>query len=451
MTNSTKNTNYHLVLHYLNSNLFTGPFVFGLFHETPPNWNPLHDYSLIFGFWKHSDITKILEDASLPFSTFEKFPILTNEWYNTRAEILVQEIMSVIGAFQVKENRNPKEWFEIYSSKLQPLVYNRFIFLRLLRALFYYGLDQKRSIQDNFFFLYQKCSLMQYDQHVSDDFLSNIYNRCKMKEPSLFFPLINANPFDTSWISDQSITILCKSLVLLQSVREMSGLSEDYLLMRIDCCPPWNAGMKLWDPKKDLFLFQIVSEYGFSTLIELFVNPKSTLIQDDNIKESLKSLRRIEDLQVSPSTTVSNMMYYKFLFKHSARVDRITQLVNFMKYPNCENHLFKISKNSLMIVSPGYINAFSTPLGYFALKTLLNKNKTFVIACSVGGSLSQPIYQIKVLGEKNIKVNNFDIEKVMETFRNEISKDSDFPTIPNTIKGEVFFGFKNPITSEILS
>ena len=111
-------------------------------------------------------------------------------------------------------------------------------------------------------------------------------------------------------------------------------------------------------------------------------------------------------------------------------------------------HCFKSTKKANPSQYLGYIFCILIAFTHFVDERLLAYIMVLIIPFSLVALFTELVLS---KGEKNIKVNNFDIEKVMETFRNEISKDSDFPTIPNTIKGEVFFGFKNPITSEILS
>ncbi|OHT13556.1 hypothetical protein TRFO_03302 [Tritrichomonas foetus] len=449
----------YLVLRFLDSNSFKGPFKYGLSQETPPGWNPYHDYSLIYGYHEYYPMKtkELLEDASLPFSQMEKFQILSNpKWFELRVGILVSEILnSIEDSFTLggqNEVSRPEEWRNNTSGKLYPLIYTRFHFLRLLRALYYYGLDLRMSLLDNFQFLYSKCSLEDYDEETSILFLSNIYNRCKNVEKSLHFPIIeDISDFDTFWVSDEHISSLCEMLLLLQTVRELSQLDDDLLRSRFECCPPWTAALQIWNVEKDFFMFKLVSQFGFSSLVQFYVDENSPIIEKHEITQELINLRHLEELQVAP---LVNLRFNKcrFLFRHDTRFLRIKQLVEILVCPHFEYILLMNPRNSLTILNTGIPNKSKALLGYFALRMMLNeKGQPFLFSCSVGGSISQPIYQINVREKYHLKVHHMQVEEVLKRFKAAAADDPDLPKIPEEMTGSQFFGFDEPVTTSIIS
>ena len=446
-------------LRYLNSDEFIGPFNFGLSQDTPLGWSPFEDYSLMFGYLNHFPLktNEMLDDDSLPFKNF----YLPEQWYEIRIEILLKEVTSSMTNYLSLDSTilTPKEWYEIQSLKILPLIYTRFHFLRLLRAIYYYGLKEEYSIQDNFEFLISQCSLNDYSKKTAIRFLSLIYNRCKNLESSLFHDFIPINDgnekiaVDISWISENHISAICDSLLLMQKVRNYhSVLDKETILERFECCPPWEVNPRTWTPENDYFLFKTISKIGFSSLVEFFIDPDSPLYEQSELLDELKTLRKIESINISPHKNVP-ISKYRFMFNYKSRVNRIKQLVSFLYCPHFEKQIFQHFQifDCLTVLNEGLNEPNSkAPIGYFAFRVIYNKNTPFLISCTVGGTKSIPIFQLKLIGKKNLRVFDININKALNLFREALKEDQKMPKIPDEMSGSQFFGFENQIVSTLI-
>lgn len=447
-------------LKYLNSNEFLGPFIFGLSQDTPPGWSPLYDYSLIFGYLKHFPLKtqEMLDDDSLPFKNINN-SIFNNQWYEIRIEILLKEIISSMTNLTFENIvLAPKEWYEISSLKVLPMIYTRFIFLRLLRSLYYFGLRREKTIQENFEFLISQCSLDDYSPIIATRFLSLIYNCCKKNEPLLFHDFITINNTseampDISWISENYINSICNSLLLMQNVREYNSIIDSKIIkVRFECCPPWEVNPKNWTPENDYFLFMTVNDIGFSSLVHFFIDQDSPFYDDDENIEELENLRIIEKMIVSPQKSVP-ISKYRFMFNYETRVNRIKQLVSILYCPYFEKQIFFNCKksNSLIVLNEGMQSSGSkAPVGYFAYRLIFDKDKKFLICCTVGGTKSLPIFQLKQYGNKDARFSGINIDKVLDLFRSSALESENMPEIPKEMTGSQFFGFDDQIIQSVI-
>lgn len=459
---------------YLNSNEFTGPFFYGLCQETPPGWNPLYDYSLLYGYLNHFPLKtkEMLDDTTLPFNNLKIF-FLDFQWFEVRVEILLKEIISSMTNDLSFDNpiRTPEEWYEHSSSKVSPMILTRFHFLRLLRAFYFYGLKIENTIQENFDFLINQSLLNDFSKKIATHFLSQVYNRCKKCEPSLFYDVISVDSkmlsiVDESWISDNQISAICDSLLLLQNVRKnCSMLSKEAIMNRFECCPPWEVNPKNWSAEKDFFLFSTVNDIGFSSLVQFFVDPNSPFYENGDHFEELKKLREIERSNVSPHKSLP-LNKYQFMFKYEKRFNRIKRLVDILCLPNFEEqmisnyrhfHIFPSSSfgtnftSCLTVLNEGEHAAESkAPIGYFAFRLIVGQNACTLVSCTVGGTKSLPIYQLNLVGKKTIKFFDLNIDKVMNSFRNAVQESQEMFNIPKTITGNQFFGFDDKVIQALI-
>lgn len=434
--------------------------------QTPPFWQPIYDYVLLFCFNKFgmyifstNEFQSAIQELGYQYTGTPDAI-----WLTWRITLMVCELELMIPKDYIPLIPiEPKIWVEkfIKTSKYESIE-SRWLIKKILRGLYLYGFPNGISDVN----VWDKIQLLTHTRTISLNVLKaivyEIFQKCIKYQPALE-KLVNfesTKNIDISWVPEEVIKALADQMFLIERVRLIIIKSKICYPERIQFAEKWKIAPNWWETRLDHQLMRMTAMFGFSTITE-FCKIEDIIRRTVSLKNNELNIYRQYEIsllsQIQPECSQLD-----FLYSIDGRANRIKELIQCVYNPipvgYCQEHNIT---TGVILVKKGIVSAKGYPYHYYSIRFFIDDSKEKIritfFDCYVEERAGEAEFSVRVQlpqqqddkQNKYIVAKSFSCQIAVERIYFDLeSKNID---IPGRMKGLKFFGFEHPLIQQILN